>query len=185
MSSAEKYYKSQLKQQAVTKYVSMAKAFLFLGTFLVLFFIIREKYIDLISALGTLGYQCALCHEYPIFNYFFFSNPNTGSSVVNAYYAILINGTMSWTTSAKANGANGINNIADASNPADSDPNCTVYGYMESNHEKGYTDVIAQLQSSTCGVIEAGGDPTSFMDVINDFFTYGLPLVNTFLMIVK
>lgn len=185
---SEKYFAAQNKSAYIKRMLTAIKAVVFLGVFIVLFFLVREHYIDMIAAMGFEGYKLAFVHEYPLFSFLFYTNSATASACVNAYYNIMENGEMQWTT-AYANGGNGnysggngIGNILDVSDPRSSNQDTTIYGYMENGNSNSYDDAINALVNN--GVI-VNQNPTSGTSTLSEIFSYGLPLLNTALMLLS
>jgi len=169
------YYSGALAEKKRSRRLVVVKLIAFAVGMASFLFIVRGHYQLLIDTFGSMGWLCAIAHSYPIFSYVFFKNSNTPDAIVQLYYASL--------TGLKIvplPGGTVLDRFMDMSNPRDSDPEQTIFGYMENNKNVGLEDLMSHL--ADIKAISQDASATAF-DAINTFFKYGMPIVMLLAMI--
>jgi len=190
MSSSDKepiaqiFYRSQVTESKIGWIVSIFIIALLVGTILAVGLSLRGHYIALVEAFGGFGMMCAVGHTYPFLASLFFKNPNTPDIVMSVFYGITGTGadgsnTLQWANPTTANN-NGWDNLVNVT--AWRDTIGTIVWYSENNYGYGYEEVITQWATTTKNFF-VGTPPSVGKEVLNGFMSYGLPIINTVLML--
>lgn len=175
-SLADKFYRTQLVESKITVALLIAAGVVLLITLAVVFFTIRGHYLDFVQSpyIGSsFGYMVAFSHTYPFLAPLFFKNPNTPDIVINVFYANQGDPSF-WTP------GNGLQSLVDPTSWRDKVG--TIVWYAESNRNYGYDQVFDWAQN-TANLITVPPTPTSPMTIVNSALTYGLPVLNTIIMV--
>lgn len=190
-SLADQFYRTQLVESKISWSLLIGIAVLFIITTLVVILTIRGHYLSFIQspAIGTsFGFMCAFAHVYPFLAPMFFKNPNTPDIVINIFYAyqgfVPTNSQPNfWGPVAPQN--NPLLALVDPSNWRDAVG--TIVWFAESNRNLGYSDVVTwALGQGTNGAsppLLATPVQGGLGSLVNSLWTYGLPILNTVLMI--
>lgn len=192
-SLSDQFYRIQIRESKISWGIILAVIILAIITVVVMVATVRSSYKSFITdpRIGTsLAYMCAFSHVYPFLAPMFFRNPNTPDTLINIYYymASFQPGGPSppWGPGALALSDPFLaivvpDNWRDAIN--------TIVWYSESNSTAGYSDVMTWASSSG----NPPAPPAALLSwpvtsktpsLLSTAFSYGLPLLNTALMLI-
>lgn len=179
LSAQDQFYNQAVAKNKRSKYVLIAKIVIFTVSLLLLIFTLRSHYADAINVFGTLGWQLAVCHSYPILSPFMFSNRNTANTIMAVYYGFLSGGFVlarGWEQGTYDFIAPTVQGSA-GSDLSWRDNTSTLIYYMETDTSYGLQDAVKWLTDNDIIETPSEGFMGVMKSAINGFAQYGLPIL--------